>query len=98
MREWHEAQTGLARCSSMAWRSEAVVPTFEASRLGTFGGGGGGGALRKLSRTHLPRRTTEVRVTYEETVRTLPCVNTPPRLVPVRSTFRNSVPFTPGMP
>ncbi len=32
------------------------------SMIGTLGGGSGGGALSRLSSTHLPRSTGEVRV------------------------------------
>ena len=39
---------------------------------GTFGSGGGGGMPSRLSRTHLPRSTGDVRVAYEVTVRMLP--------------------------
>ena len=51
------------------------------------------GSFRKFSRIHLPRSTGDVRVAYDDTVSTLACVRTPPRGVPVRSTFRKSVPF-----
>ena len=65
---------------------------FDSSRFGTSAGGSGGGALSRLSRTHLPRSTGEVRVAYDDTARMLPCVSTPPRGVPVRSTWRNCWP------
>ena len=98
MRPWHDAQIGLARCSSICWRSDIDVPDLGFIQHGTPGGGGGTGAFRRFSSTHLPRSTTEVRVEYDDTVSTLPCVSTPPRGVPVRSTLRNSGPCTPGMP
>ena len=46
---------------------DADVPMFESSRLGTSAGGSGGGALRRLSSTHFPRSTGDVRVAYDET-------------------------------
>ena len=61
-------------------------PTRPARRLlvlfsgGTLAGGGGGGAPRRLSRTHLPRSTGEVRVACEVTVRMLPWPSRPPPL------------------
>src|SRR5262249_10260213 len=64
----------------------------------TLGGGGGGGAFRMFSRIHLPRRTGEVRVAYEDTISTLACERIPPRSgFCDRSTRRNSGPFTPRM-
>src|SRR5690348_1249134 len=98
MRAWQEEQAGLARCCSSCWRSDAVVPMAASFRLGTPGGGGGGGSLRKFSRIHLPRMTGDVRVGYEETVRTLACVSTPDRSSPVKLTRRNSGPEMPGIP
>ena len=62
---------------------DAVVPIVTSSRLGTSAGGSGGGALRRLSRIHLPRKTGDVRVAYDETVRTLAWVTMPPRGEPV---------------
>src|SRR5207244_117439 len=98
MRAWQEAQVGLLRCFSSWSRRETDLPSSFSSRSGTSGGGGGGGAFRRFSRTHLPRKTGEVRLAYDETVRTLACRQTPPRPLPVRSTLRNSCPVTPGIP
>ena len=67
-------------------------------RFGTSGGGSGGGASSRLSSTHRPRSTGDVRVAYDETVSTLAWVSTPPRGVSLRSTRRNSGPDTFGMP
>ena len=52
-------------------RMEDAVPIFASSRLGTSGGGGGGGVPTRLSNTHLPRSTGDVRLAYEEIVNTL---------------------------
>jgi hypothetical protein len=45
-------------------------PSFSLSG-GTFGGGDGGGVPSRLSSTHLPRNTTDVRFGYEVTDKTL---------------------------
>ena len=49
------------------------------SRAGISGGGGGGAMRKKLSRMNKPRFTGEVRVGFEVTARTVPCVSIPPR-------------------
>src|SRR3989442_8367729 len=78
--EWHVAQVGFFRCSSSRSRPEAGWPPAPVSgRLGTLGGGGGGGAPRRVSSTHLPRNTGEVRLGYDVTVRRLPWPSRPPR-------------------
>ena len=48
---------------------------------------GGGGVASRLSSTHLPRFTGEVRVGFEVSVRMLPWVSTPWRGVPASETF-----------
>src|SRR6185295_19979037 len=98
MREWQDAHTAFDRCVSICLRSDAEVPTADSSSAGTSGGGGGGGVPRMLLRMYLPRITTDVRVGYADTARTLPWLNTPPRSSVVRSTRRNSGPLTPAMP
>ena len=64
---------------------------------GTFGGGGGGAASSRVSRTHLPRFTGEVRFGLEVTARMDPCVSTPRRCGSDRFTLRKSPPLTSGM-
>ena len=98
MRAWQEAHAALLRCFSSCSRRETDLPRSFSSRAGTSGGGGGGGAPRRFSRIHLPRSTGEVRLGYDETVRTLACRQTPPRPLPVRSTLRKSCPLTFWMP
>src|SRR3954469_25412327 len=98
IRRWHEAHVGSWRCASSCSRSDAAVPIDASFRFGTSGGGSGGGALSRLSRIHLPRRTGDVRVAYDDTVGTLACVSTPARGVSVNSTRRNSGPLTPAIP
>ena len=52
-----------------------------------------------LSSTNSPRFTGEVRVGFEVTTSTVPCVSRPPRGLPVgRVTRRISSPFTFGTP
>src|SRR5215468_2524020 len=98
MREWQAAQVAFLRCASNCWRIDIDEPILASSRLGTSGGGGGGGAFRTFSRIHLPRSTGEVRVAYDDTVRTLACVKTPPRCaLPASETLRNSGPVTFGI-
>ena len=46
---------------------------------GTLAGGDGGGVPSRFSRIHLPRRTGEVRLAFEVTVRMLPCPSSPRR-------------------
>ena len=48
------------------------LPGSPSFRSGTSGGGCGGGVPRRLSSTHLPRKTGDVRLAYEVTVRMLP--------------------------
>ncbi len=74
------------------------LPDRRSSSAGTSAGGSGGGASSRLSSTHLPRSTGEVRVAYDDTVSTLACVSTPPRCPPVRSTRRKLGPVTPATP
>ena len=62
MREWHDAQMALVRCTSICLRSDADVPTASSLSGGTSAGGGGGGVPRMFCRMYLPRMTTEVRV------------------------------------
>ena len=95
MRRWHDAHVGLARCASICCLSDAVCPIAFSSSAGTPAGGSGGGASSRLSSTHRPRSTGEVRVAYDDTVSTLACVSTPPRWPSVRSTRRNVGPVTP---
>ena len=99
MRRWHEAQAGSVLCCSIRWRSvpdgRVSLPSFKAS---TPDGGGDGGAPRMFSRIHLPRLTGEVRFGLDVAVRTLACVNTPPRGVPASETWRNQSPVTPAIP
>src|SRR5687767_6263072 len=95
---WQGEQLGSFRCCSRRSRSETVDPSFDSSRTGTSGGGGGGAEPRRFSSTHLPRTGGDVRVGYEETVKTAPCVNKPLRFSPSRFTRRNSSPVTPLIP
>src|SRR5437867_3146164 len=70
---WQLAQPGFLRCFSMSWRNGSGLPSVPlSSKLGTLGGGGGGGAPSMFSSSHLPRKTTDVRLAYEVTVRRLP--------------------------
>ena len=46
------------------------------------------GAPRRFSSTHLPRKTGDVRVGYDVTIKMLPCVKMPPRSVPASETRR----------
>ena len=55
---------------------------------GTLGSGGGGGAPSRLSSTHLPRSTGEVRVGKAVTIRIPACVRMPPRSGPVTAMRR----------
>src|SRR6185295_1831036 len=90
---WHEAQLGLARCCSMSSRTErGFAPSSFSFNGGTPGGGGGGGVPRIFSRIHLPRKTGDVRLGYDVTVRTLPCPSNPHRTGSVRVTRRNWLP------
>src|SRR5262245_37834902 len=78
--EWHVAQVGFFRCCSNRSRPEAGWPPAPSSgRLGTLGGGGGGGAPKRVSSTHLPRNTGDVRLGYDVTVSRLPWASRPPR-------------------
>ena len=72
IRLWHAAQTGLLRCSASRSRTDSLPSTVLSFSAGTSGSGGGGGTPSRLSSTHLPRRTGEVRVAYDVTVRMLP--------------------------
>src|SRR5204863_3998535 len=79
---WQLAQTGFARCLTIASRIVSGAPPAASSsvfRAGTSGGGGGGGEASRLSSTYLPRSTGEVRVEYDVTVRILPWLSKPPR-------------------
>src|SRR5436305_532665 len=98
MRVWHPAHIGLARCFSICCRIVPLRGPPLASIEPTPGGGGGGGAFKTFSRIHFPRKTGEVRVGYDVTSKTLPCVRTPLRSVPSRSTRRKFLPLTPGIP
>src|SRR2546427_8337103 len=99
MRAWHEAQTVLDRCCSICPR---IVSSFPSAFLdfssGISGGGGGGGVPSSASRIHLPRCTTDVRLGYDVTVRTLPWPSSPKRFGSVSVTRRNCEPYTRGMP
>ncbi len=71
-----------SRCSASVSRKESFLSfiAFAASSSGGMsGGGGGGGVPRRLSRMNKPRFTGEVRVGFEVTASTEPCVMTPPR-------------------
>src|SRR3954447_16269893 len=95
---WHGEQLGSLRCCSSRSRIGRLPAVFESSSTGTFGGGGGGAAPSRFSSTHLPRTGGEVRVGYEETVRTAPCVSSPPRWAPSSVTRWNCSPEIPGIP
>ena len=94
MRRWHDAHVGLLRCASICCRSDAVSPIAVSSRSGTSAGGAGGGASSRLSSTHLPRSTGDVRVAYDDTVSTLACVRRRHAACRFRSTRRNFGPET----
>ena len=78
---WQEAQArvlrGAAPCAAAACPRAARC--LSSASFGTSGGGGGGGVPSRLSSTHLPRLTGEVRVGFEVTVSTLAWVSMPPR-------------------
>ncbi len=99
MRRWQDAHVGFLRCSSSCARIDADRANLR-HRPGSARRPVALAAERssRLSSTHLPRSTGDVRVAYDDTVSTLPCVSTPPRGVPVRSTCRNSGPTTFGDP
>ena len=64
----------------MRSRIESTRPLASVSCSGgTFAGGGGGGVPTMFSRIHLPRRTGDVRLAYDVTVRMLPWPSRPPR-------------------
>ena len=70
--------SGFARCCAIRSRIDERLATRRCpADGGTFGGGGGGGMPRRLSSTHLPRSTGEVRFAYDVTVRMLPCPSSP---------------------
>jgi len=72
-----------------------VAPRMSGSTAGTFSGGGGGGSPRSRAITHAPRRTGEVDVPLAVTLRTAPCVSSPPRGEPAgRGTARSADPLT----
>ena len=83
---------GLAQahiCACLWWSLRAA---------GT-GGGGAGGSPRRLSRTHFPRFTTEVRFGGEVTVRRLACPSRPAAIgESSSSTRRNCEPVNPRYP
>src|ERR1700722_8003559 len=84
MRAWQLAQAGFARCCSIACRIVKVSPAAFPSVLsaGTLGGGGGGGDASRFCNTYFPRKTGDVRVEYDVSVKMLPCPNKPPRGLP----------------
>ena len=55
-------------------------------------GGAGGGAPNRFSKTHLPRKTTDVRFAYEVIVSRLAWPSSPCRRSSLRSTRRNRLP------
>ncbi len=62
---WQLAQTGFARCFTIASRIVSGLPPAASSSVlsaGTSAGGGGGGEASRLSSTYLPRSTGDVRV------------------------------------
>ena len=76
---WHAAQPGFFRCSSMRSRIVRMRPPRLASSLsgGTLFGIGGTGALSRLSSTHLPRTTGDVRSVCDVTISTAPLPSRP---------------------
>ena len=102
IRSWHELHSLFARCTasiSLNFGSRPLNPLIASSSAGTSGGGGGGGVPRMFSKTNSPRFTGDVRVGFDVTASTAPCVSTPPRvLLAGNRTSRISSPVTSGRP
>src|SRR5262245_34682917 len=101
MIRWHDAHTGLLRCSSICCRTvfgAVAAPLLLSSSVGTFGGGGGGGVFRNVLRMYFPRSTGEVRVATDVSARMLPCPSSPRRFGSLSFTCRKRDPYTPAIP
>src|SRR5262245_35459794 len=70
-RGWHGGQVALGRCLVGILFRGTSFPRACSLRVGTSGGGGGGGAFSNVSSIHLPRKTGDVRLAYDDTVSTL---------------------------
>ena len=68
---WQAAHTGFVRCSSIRSRIVRILPPRFASSLsgGTLVGSGGTRRASRLSSTHLPRTTGDVRSACDVTIR-----------------------------